>query len=379
MNDLKDEERLINASTLDSVTKTKLLTSLQKERNFYTNITNSQPVKVPSFTENMVESWNTTKANFGAIQTKLVGLPRLKSSQKLLEVKGNSISASDQLLLTSIKKRISNLNSCGSFASNMDKFVKFYNDSAALVRNVQQNIVVLNQYKEFPTQLYDWMHFVDKYMGDLSNFLSNTVFVLMNWMNVNAKIYAKYVDALILIVSAIKTWQILIDFSTNRSKKCGKCSRDSYGSYSCSLSFLFPKIPILPIPPFKIPNIYLDLSHIDLGISLEIPRFHFVPVSVALPQLPNLPSPPNINVSLGFEINLFDGISVPNIPILPSPPTLPELPSFIPKVDFKLPILPPAPKIPNILPKISSTLNVASSVAKIFCILKQGIGLVGEK
>jgi len=142
----------------------------------------------------------------------------------------------------------------------------FYSNATKLVTNVKQNIQVLEQYKKFPSQLSKWMNAADSYLSDITSFLANTVTVLMQWMSTNAKIYAKYIDALILIVSSIKTWQILIDFSVNWSQKCGKCSRDSYGSYSCGLSFLLDKIklPILPIPPFKIPNIYVDLSHVDL-------------------------------------------------------------------------------------------------------------------
>ncbi|HCY21600.1 TPA: hypothetical protein DIC40_07310 [Patescibacteria group bacterium] len=64
---------------------------------------------------------------------------------------------------------------------------------------------------------------------------------------------------------------------------------------------------------------------------------------------------------------------------MPEPPTLPELPSFIPKIDFSLPLLPPAPKIPNIIPEISSIIEIADFVVKIFCILKKGFGLVGEE
>jgi len=213
----------------------------------------------------------------------------------------------------------------------------------------------------------------DRYLSDISSFLSNTIFVLMNWLNVNAKIYSKYVDALILIMSAIKTRQILIDLSTNRSKNCGKCTQDSYGAHSCGLSFLLDKIklPILPIPPFKIPNIYIDLSHIDLGISFELPKFNFVPMKLTLPTLPNIPEPPNVNVSLDIDLNLFKNFSIPEIPLLPSPPILPELPSFIPKVDFKLPTLPPAPKMPKITSELSATLDSITVITKIFCILKK--------
>jgi len=60
---------------------------------------------------------------------------------------------------------------------------------------------------------------------------------------------------------------------------------------------LFPQIPIIPIPPFKIPNINIDFSHVDLGISIALPRFVFVPTDFPLPQLPSLPSPPDFNLA----------------------------------------------------------------------------------
>lgn len=206
------------------------------------------------------------------------------------------------------------------------------------------------------------------------SFASNTVGTLMKWMTANAKIYSKWIDALILIVASIKTWQILIDFSVNWSQKCGKCSRDSYGSYNCGLSFVVDKVkhllPVLPIPPFKIPNIYVDLSHIDLGMTIELPKIRFVPVNVVLPTIPNIPSPPNVSLSTSLDVDISYtsslgktfSMKLPEIPLLPAPPMLPDLPSFIPKVDFALPTLPPAPKIPNLIPKVSATLDFAQSL-----------------
>lgn len=56
------------------------------------------------------------------------------------------------------------------------------------------------------------------------------------------------------------------------------------------------KLPVLKLPPFKIPNITLDLSHIDLGMEILLPKFQFVPTSVPLPQIPDLPQPPTIAI-----------------------------------------------------------------------------------
>ena len=149
------------------------------------------------------------------------------------------------------------------------------------------------------------------------------------------------------------------------------------------MSFLCPQLPIFKIPPFKIPDITLDLSHVEVGLDILLPKFNFVPIKIPLPELPSLPEPPtaeiNLNMLEGLDLAIFKDMQVPTIPVLPAPPQLPELPSFIPNIDLKLPVLPPAPKIPKILPSISAILKVADFIGKIFCIVKGGIGLVGEK
>ena len=193
-------------------------------------------------------------------------------------------------------------------------------------------------------------------------------------MENNANRYEQYVDSIILIAGTIKTRQALIDFSVNRSEKCSTCSNDNYGSYSCSLSFLCPKIPIFPIPPFKIPNIYMDMSHVELGMNIVLPKINFVPKKTPLPQIPNIPEPPAIEIDrdvlANIDINFFEEMSLPTIPVIPEPPVLPEPPSFIPSIKMELPVLPPAPKIPEILPEISAVLNVGEFIGKVFCIVK---------
>ena len=117
-------------------------------------------------------------------------------------------------------------------------------------------------------------------------------------------------------------------------------------------------------------------------MDILLPNFNLVPINVPLPQLPNLPYPPSINLSLDIDdiisaVNIsLPSIALPSIPVLPQPPTLPELPSFIPAVKLQLPVLPPAPKVPNISPSLQATIKVAETIASLFCIMKGGIGLV---
>jgi hypothetical protein len=183
-------------------------------------------------------------------------------------------------------------------------------------------------------------------------------------MEVNANRFTQYVDAIITILGVVKTYQVMVDLFVDRGKKCGKCTNDTYDQYSCKLSFLCPDLPIIPIPSVKIPSLYIDLSHLNLGIDIVLPRFNFVPETVELPRLPNLPEPPQLGVNFKIDFNL------PDIPLLPEPPELPELPSFIPQAKIQLPVLPPAPKIPELPNQVSAMVSIAKKLSKIYCIIK---------
>lgn len=54
----------------------------------------------------------------------------------------------------------------------------------------------------------------------------------------------------------------------------------------------------------------MDMSHIELGMSIVLPKINFVPTKISLPQLPNLPEPPTIEVDwdimYGLDINFFE-------------------------------------------------------------------------
>lgn len=269
--------------------------------------------------------------------------------------------------------------SCRKALHFFDWLIKFNQNSQKLVYVVKQNINILEEYKKFPFKLYEWIHVTDRYVTETISFVSSFVWKLTFRLKTNATRFAQYVDSLTILIHAIKTRQIIVDFSLDWTEKCSKCTNDNYTSYSCSLSFLCPKLPILPIPPFKIPSISLDLSHLDLGLNILLPKFNFSPIKISLPKLPDLPEPPQYQVNLDVNGLTLDLLELPAIPLLPSPPDLPELPSFIPNVEIDLPTLPPAPKIPNLSPKIESILKVAKFIWKIFCIVKWWIWLVWEK
>ena len=257
---------------------------------------------------------------------------------------------------------------------NLESFIEFeQSDWPRLQNQIYANLMVLQEYRNFPFELYEWIHVIDRYMSEIASLINNTIWYLAYWTSTNSERFVWYVDAIVLVLNIIKTYQILINFSVEWSQNCWNCARDTYDQYSCKLSMLCDMIelPIIQIPNFKLPNITIDLTNIDLWLDIILPEFNFQPIRIDLPDLPNLPEPP----SIWANIKLLD---LPNIPLLPEPPELPELPSFIPEVELELPILPPAPELPRIPNEIEVIIKVAKLIWKIYCIVKWSFGLVWE-
>jgi len=343
------------------------------------------------------------KENYQKMLDNIDELPSMSVLKKNLE-KELSKTDLDKSIRSLMEKDLNNLDNqmkknvaCAKIAWNtkLSNFIKFKEDSSALIASVEENIRILESYKKFPLELYEWIHVFDRYLSELSSIVSGFVWTITRWMNDNAERYSSYVDSIVLMMASIKTWQALIDLSVDWSQKCSKCTTDTYDSYSCKLSFICPDLPIIPVPPFKIPSVFIDLSHIDMGMEITLPEFNFVPVSVDLPRFPNLPNPPTLDLNYNFEsaissdwsfdfdligkVNMdFGELVIPSIPILPAPPDLPDLPSFLPTVNLELPVLPPAPEVPKIMPEVEVLIGLADRVWQILCILKGNIGLVAE-
>lgn len=285
----------------------------------------------------------------------------------------------------------------GKFDATLNNFLNIQSNTTQLIGSVKQNIETLELYKKFPIDLYQWMHVWERYMSEISSLINNFLGTLSLWMKTNATRYSQYVDSLILIMTTIETYQAIIDLSVNWSERCSSCTNDNYDQFACKLWMICPEDLLQPIaiPPMKIPSIYLDFSDINLWTDIKLPKLNFVPTSVPLPKLPNIPKPPTIGASLDMEqalsmwvdmvsdilvkLEVLDvGISLPAMPIIPSPPDLPEIPSFIPSVKLELPLLPPAPKIPKIPNEIKAAIDIGETAWKILCIVKSKIWLVWE-
>lgn len=271
----------------------------------------------------------------------------------------------------------------------LPKLITMEQDMTQVMQKVQENMQAINTYKRFPQELAALIQSVDRYVVDAAAFVQTFFSKINTRLGTNARIFNGYVDAIINIKVAIETRQALIDLSVNRKQSCSSCSNDNYGAYSCSLKFMCPSLPLLKIPPMKIPDIYVDLSHIDASVDLVLPEIAFVHTPVELPQLPKLPQMPRLNVdftltdavSLAVDIGELEAKlpnipSIPDIPVLPPAPTLPKLPAIIPDVSLELPYLPPPPEIPALASSIKQMINIGEKIGKLFCIMKGEIGIV---
>lgn len=294
----------------------------------------------------------------------------------------------------------------GTLEETLNNFVKMQSSVKAWMKTVKANIETLEQYKQFPLQLYEWIHVTDKYIWDISNLISSTLWTISMWAETNATRYSQYVDAIISIITTLETYQMIIDLSADWSKSCSTCTNDNYDQFSCKLWLICPDgiLPVLEIPSTKLPSIYVDFSEIHLETDITLPNFRFTTKAMKWPELPNLPSPPNVDLSmnidealsLGMDLvwNLFTKLKAINIsfgagssllellqsiPTIPSPPVLPDLPNFIPTVQMQLPVLPPAPKIPELPNWIKAAIKAAKIIWKILCIVKWKIWLVAEQ
>lgn len=133
-------------------------------------------------------------------------------------------------------------------------------------------------------------------------------------------------------------------------------------------------------------------------MNIVLPSFNFQTINVDLPELPDLPEAPTLDININgllstlLDKDLFQGLNFIkgfkdlikqiegkeiSIPTLPSPPSLPEIPSFIPNIEFELPVLPPAPAVPKIPNEFKSVINILEKIGELLCMVK-GFGLVSE-
>jgi hypothetical protein len=261
----------------------------------------------------------------------------------------------------------------------LKQVVYINNQFGQLERSYYANRAVIDQYAHFQSTLLPTRKEQNIiYISEMTNVVNSTMSQLAAWSTQNAARFTSWTSSIRSMIVAVKTWQLLIDFSVNWKERCGTCRIDNYDFATCSLNGLCPNFPLFAWPSFRTPDFTIDLSNIDAWVDIVIPNFRFTPINVPfyrLVEIPDLPLPPQLWSPVYAQLNII----LPTLPVMPSPPALPTLPSLSMNVDMDLPTLPPAPKIPMLPETLQAAVQVAEFIGKILCIVKWDIWLVWEK
>ncbi|KKP40590.1 MAG: calcium-binding protein [Candidatus Peregrinibacteria bacterium GW2011_GWF2_33_10] len=233
-----------------------------------------------------------------------------------------------------------------------------------LMGNVEKNIATLEAYANLPMQIIQIKQQVLYYTYQILCYVEAIIDFTIGYIQTNTQRIGTWVAEIRNIIKTVKTWKGFINLAVEYQEGCDKCKTQRLTLYQLLLSlFVFiPDIPILDLP--KWPNIIIDVSHIQAGLTITWPVIKFEPDAINIPALPQLTLPQIVPL----ETNL------PQVPLLPSPPDLSifNLPKLPPLSFPKLPNIPPAPTLPKLPNELTIVSSILSKIIKIVCIIRSG-------
>lgn len=215
--------------------------------------------------------------------------------------------------------------------------------------------------KNFKDEINNTIETVEQYLSEWKDEFDRHV---KEWKRLG-EIFDEYLDS----------WEELKKLFTDFWQQCPICAVNRGASIEW-LSRIFLgglKLPVIPVP--KLPNIRFDFSNIDISLAGDGPVIIAEPVELALPDIPD------IDLDLDFSLGINGKIAP--LPILPVIPVLPPFPQFnfnLP-VSVSLPELPniiSPPSIPNLLIPVISLIKTLKKLTKLLCYVVGGIAPVPE-
>lgn len=253
------------------------------------------------------------------------------------------------------------------------------------LRSIEKNLETLEDYKNFPKELLKWRNIESYYIKQIICYLDAIINNLVGWVTINKSRIEQWIQAFYDTKNALKSWQSIFQLAVDYQSSCDKCTNDRMSLFDllAKLFIFIPEPPIIQLPRW--PDIVIDLSQIQAGLTVLWPELRFEVEPILLPKLPRvqLPSTPNSSMVGGSSTSPGNtsgdvqrgtsNLNLPNIPLLPELPDLPPLPE-LPGIPIpELPDIPPPPKIPSLPQPVQMTLKVVSGLIKILCLLQSGI------
>lgn len=71
----------------------------------------------------------------------------------------------------------------------ISKILKIIQDLENMLDRINENILILGEYRNLIFDLYEWVHVIDRYMAEISALINNFLGYLSYWMTTNANRY----------------------------------------------------------------------------------------------------------------------------------------------------------------------------------------------
>ncbi|MBT4385186.1 hypothetical protein HOD30_05585 [Candidatus Peregrinibacteria bacterium] len=238
------------------------------------------------------------------------------------------------------------------------------------IQAMEANLAVLEGYKEIPEEILKLRDIQAYYAQIIVCYLDAVLGHFAGYIAENAQRIEAWGQWWVDLQGIIAGWEVLIKASINLMDSCDRCTNQRWSAMQLlfSLFAFIPEFPVIELP--KLPDIVLDVSHIQAGVDIIWPDIQFVPETVNIPEIPRIALPTaKLKVDFDFSLN------IPTLPEFPIIFELPELPG-LPLPD--LPSLPPPPAIPELHPSIKASLKVTSDILRVICIIRNGFVPVPE-
>ena len=229
---------------------------------------------------------------------------------------------------------------------------------------VEANLAVVESYGDIPRQILEIRTLQAYYAKTIVCYLDIILSKTAGYLSENVQRIEAWMQWFVDMTTIIEGWKALIDLSVDFMDACDKCTNQRYSGLQLifSLFVFIPDFPVIELP--KLPDIVIDVSHIQAGVDVVWPDIDFKPAVFELPELPRIVLP-RADLNLDFDLD----VSIPVLPEFNLDFTLPELPGLVLP---DLPSIPPPPSVPEIFPEIQVALNIASNVLKIICLIRSG-------
>lgn len=249
---------------------------------------------------------------------------------------------------------------------------------------IDANLEALKKYRDLPRDIFEAENFLAEYANGILGYAEAILENTAGYISENRAALEAWKQLFFDIQDIIESFAILLDVFIDYQNSCDTCQTTRTDvSYQNLIGIFFsaavPDIPVIPMP--KLPNITIDVSQVQAGIGVVLPKFEFKPEPLALPDLSqfviDLPDAPPVNFAARLPEFGFTAIGA-----IPEPPDLGKYILDLPDLpEIQIPNLPTIPKPPSIDPqslgidffnKIEGTLEAVSAILRIICLIKKG-------